>query len=104
MQNKLLNKIVGATIRLDYFVDNEDKFDPLHKEIDRKKHKFEVDENEDDFYTELYNLLNKISIDIKSSIETANMKKNKNKETIVGKNKELKDSELEREHEIGGEE
>lgn len=104
MQNKLLNKIVGATIRLDYFVDNEDKFDPLHKEIDRKKHKFEVDENEDDFYTELYNLLNKISIDIKSSIETANMKKNKNKETIVGKNKELKDSELEREHDIGGEE
>jgi hypothetical protein len=90
---------VGATIRLDHIVDNENKHDPLHKETERKRLKFDVDENEDDFYTELYNLLNKISLDIKNSIETANMKKNKVNQTILDKNKDPTELEMEAEAE-----
>ena len=72
MQNKMLNKIVGATVRLDHIVDNDrKKEDPLHLEKNRKFHHFDVDENEDDFYSELHLLVQKIGFDIKDTIARA---------------------------------
>jgi hypothetical protein len=99
VQNKLLNKIVGATIRLDHIVDNEDKKDPLHKESEKKRHKFEVDEVEDDFYPELHGLITKISIDLKKSISNAKNKRFKNEELEMNKNSTLH-NELEVEAEL----
>lgn len=71
MQNRLLNKISGATIRLDHVVDNLSKVDPLEN---NKKFHSEVEENEDDFYIELQNLLNRITNDVHNSVKTAKKK------------------------------
>ena len=83
LQHKLLNKIVGSVIRLDKVIDAEGNNDPLQTEEAKKLNKFEIEENEDDFYSTLEDLLRNISHDITQNIRETELKimeeDNKNK-------------------------
>jgi len=83
LQHKLLNKIVGSVIRLDKVIDAEGNIDPLQTEEAKKINKFEIEENEDDFYSTLEDLLRNISHDITQNIRETELKileeDNKNK-------------------------
>ena len=83
LQHKLLNKIVGSVIRLDKVIDAEGNIDPLQSEEEKKINKFEIEENEDDFYSTLEDLLRNISHDITQNIRETELKileeDNKNK-------------------------
>ena len=83
LQHKLLNKIVGSVIRLDKVIDAEGNNDPLQTEEAKKLNKFEIEDNEDDFYTTLEDLLRNISNDVADNIHETELKiyeeENKNK-------------------------
>jgi hypothetical protein len=75
--NNLLNKLVGAVIRLDSFADGENK-DPLGSKKDRKKHNYELEENEDEFYYHLIAILEEMNRNVKSSIKSTQNKLSQN--------------------------
>jgi hypothetical protein len=83
LQHKLLNKIVGSVIRLDKVIDAEGNNDPLQTEEAKKLNKFEIEDNEDDFYTTLEDLLRNISNEVADNIHETEIKiaeeENKNK-------------------------
>ena len=93
LQHKLLNKIVGSVIRLDKVIDAEGNIDPLQSEEAKKLNKFEIEENEDDFYSTLEDLLRNISHDITENIRETELKiieednKNKNKSLLRTKSR-----------------
>ena len=83
LQHKLLNKIVGSVIRLDKVIDAEGYNDPLQSEEAKKLNKFEIEDNEDDFYTTLEDLIRNISNEVADNIHETELKiseeENKNK-------------------------
>ena len=87
MENKLLNKMVGAVIRLNKVFDGEN-VDPLESEYERKKNKFDLEENEDDFYNGYNTILNNMKKELKKTITKM---KFKTKENEI-KNKQRKKS------------
>ena len=77
MENKLLNKMVGAVIRLNKVFDGEN-VDPLQNEEERKKNKFDLEENEDDFYTVYNTILTNMTNELKQTIMKMQMKTKEN--------------------------
>lgn len=69
LQHKLLNKIVGSIVRLDKVIDAEANYDPLATDEAKRQNKFDIEENEDDFYIALEELLKKIGDDISDNIK-----------------------------------
>ena len=96
LQHKLLNKIVGSVIRLDKVIDAEGYNDPLQSEEAKKLNKFEIEDNEDDFYTTLEDLIRNISNEVADNIHETELKiseeenqnkikKIKNRQSVVKK-------------------
>lgn len=69
LQHKLLNKIVGSIVRLDKVIDAEANYDPLSTDEEKKLNRFDIEENEDDFYVTLEELLKKIGDDVSDNIK-----------------------------------
>ena len=97
LQHKLLNKIVGSVVRLDKNINAEGNVDPLQSEEAKKKYQFDVEENEDDFYSTLEKILEKISDEMKENIKLKDRnileeeekkrakKRNKNRSPLIGR-------------------
>ena len=67
IESKTLNKMYGSVIRLNKFFDAE-YIDPLKDEEERKKIKFDLDENEDNFYSDYYDILTNMTLELKQTI------------------------------------
>ena len=87
-ENKLLNKMVGAAIRLNKVFDGEN-VDPLQDEEVRKKNKFDLEENEDDFYTVYNNILTNMASELKQTITKMQNKTKENEIKIRQRKKSL---------------
>ena len=87
-ENKLLNKMVGAVIRLNKVFDGEN-VDPLQNEEERKKNKFDLEENEDDFYNVYNTILSNISNELKQTITKMQIKTKENEIKIKQRKKSL---------------
>ena len=88
MENKLLNKMVGAVIRLNKVFDGEN-VDPLQNEEERKKNKFDLEENEDDFYNVYNTILSNMSNELKQTITKMQIKTKENEIKIKQRKKSL---------------
>ena len=88
MENKLLNKMVGAVIRLNKAFDGEN-VDPLQNEEERKKNKFDLEETEDDFYTVYNSILNNMTNELKQTIKKMEMKTKENEIKVKARKKSL---------------
>ena len=88
MEKKLLNKMVGAVIRLNKVFDGEN-VDPLENEEERKKNKFDLEENEDDFYTVYNNILTNMNNELKQTITKMQIKTKENEIKIKQRKKSL---------------
>jgi len=88
MENKLLNKMVGAVIRLNKAFDGEN-IDPLQNEEERKKNKFDLEENEDDFYLVYNTILTNMNNELKQTINKMQMKTRENEIKIRQRKKSL---------------
>ena len=87
-ENKLLNKMVGAAIRLNKVFDGEN-VDPLQDEEVRKKNKFDLEENEDDFYTVYNTILTNMASELKQTITKMQNKTKENEIKIRQRKKSL---------------
>ena len=67
IESKTLNKMYGSVIRLNKFFDAE-YIDPLKDEEERKKIKIDLDENEDNFYSDYYDILTNMTLELKQTI------------------------------------
>ena len=74
LQHKLLNKIVGSVVRLDKVIDGDGNSDPLQSEEARKANKFDLEENEDDFYPTLSDILKKMLTEVGENIRNTEKK------------------------------
>ena len=81
IESKTLNKMNGSVIRLNKVFDGE-FVDPLKDEEERKKNKFDLDENEDNFYSEYYEILTNMSYELKQTILKMEFKTKENEMTI----------------------
>ena len=88
MEKKLLNKMVGAVIRLNKVFDGEN-VDPLENEEERKKNKFDLEENEDDFYTIYNTILTNMNNELKQTITKMQIKTKENEIKIKQRKKSL---------------
>ena len=88
MENKLLNKMVGAAIRLNKVFDGEN-VDPLQDEEERKKNKFDLEENEDDFYTTYNTILTNMTKELKQTITKMQNKTKENEIKVRQRKKSL---------------
>ena len=88
MENKLLNKMVGAVIRLNKVFDGEN-VDPLENEEERKKNKFDLEENEDDFYNVYNTILTNMNNELKQTITKMQIKTKENEIKIKQRKKSL---------------
>ena len=67
IESKTLNKMYGSVIRLNKIFD-ADYVDPLKDEEERKKNKFDLDENEDNFYSDYFDILTNMTLELKQTI------------------------------------
>ena len=81
IESKTLNKMNGSVIRLNKVFDGE-FVDPLKDEEERKKNKFDLDENEDNFYSEYYEILTNMSYELKQTILKMEFKTKENEMTV----------------------
>ena len=81
IESKTLNKMNGSVIRLNKVFDGE-FVDPLKDEEERKKNKFDLDENEDNFDNEYYEILTNMSYELKQTILKMEFKTKENEMTI----------------------
>ena len=96
LQHKLLNKIVGSVIRLDKVIDAEGNNDPLQTEEAKKLNKFEIEENEDDFYSTLEDLLRNISNEVAENIHETELKISEEENKNKLKNRKIRQSAVRR--------
>ena len=67
IESKTLNNMLGAVFRLNKVFDG-DNTDRLQDEEERKKNKFELEENEDNFFSNYYDILTNMSEELKQTI------------------------------------
>ena len=67
IESKTLNKMYGSVVRLNKIFDAE-YVDPLKDEEERKKIKYDLDENEDNFYSDYFDILTNMSLELKQTI------------------------------------
>ena len=80
--------MVGAAIRLNKVFDGEN-VDPLQDEEVRKKNKFDLEENEDDFYTVYNTILTNMASELKQTITKMQNKTKENEIKIRQRKKSL---------------
>ena len=68
LQHKMLNVIASSVIRLNSLIDGELHSDPLQTDEAKAKYGVDIQDNEDNFFTEIADLLEKMEIDITDSI------------------------------------
>ena len=68
LQHKMLNVIASSVIRLNSLIDGELNSDPLQTDEAKAKYGVDIQDNEDNFFTEIADLLEKMEIDITDSI------------------------------------
>ena len=81
IESKTLNKMYGSVIRLNKIFD-ADYVDPLKDEEERKKNKFDLDENEDNFYSDYFDILTNMSLELKQTILKMEFKTKENEMNI----------------------
>ena len=81
IESKTLNKMYGSVIRLNKIFD-ADYVDPLKDEEERKKNKFDLDENEDNFYSDYFDILTNMSLELKQAILKMEFKTKENEMNI----------------------
>jgi predicted DNA-binding protein YlxM (UPF0122 family) len=64
----MLNVIASSVIRLNSLIDGELHSDPLQTDEAKAKYGVDIQDNEDNFFTEIADLLEKMEIDITDSI------------------------------------
>ena len=67
IESKTLNRMAGAIIRLNKAFDG-DNTDPLKDEDKKKKNKLDLDDNEDNFYTNYNKILTEMTQELKETI------------------------------------
>ena len=67
IESKTLNNMLGAVFRLNKVFDG-DNIDRLQDEEERKKNKFELEDNEDNFFSNYYDILANMSEELKQTI------------------------------------
>ena len=81
IESKTLNKMYGSVIRLNKIFD-ADYVDPLKDEEERKKNKFDLDENEDNFYSDYFDILTNMTLELKQTILKMEFKTKENEMNI----------------------
>ena len=81
IESKTLNKMYGSVIRLNKIFD-ADYVDPLKDEEERKKIKIDLDENEDNFYSDYFDILTNMSLELKQTILKMEFKTKENEMNI----------------------
>ena len=81
IESKTLNKMNGSVIRLNKVFDGE-FVDPLKDEEERKKNKFDLDENEDNFYSDYFDILTNMTLELKQTILKMEFKTKENEMNI----------------------
>ena len=69
LQHKMLNVIASSVIRLNSLIDGEVNTDPLQTDEAKAKYDVDIQDNEDNFYSEIADLLEKMEIDITESVK-----------------------------------
>ena len=88
IESKTLNKMFAAVVRLNKVFDGENT-DPLKDEEERKKNKFDLEEDEDKFYINYHDILTNMSFELKQTIlkmefkSKENRMKNKTNKTLL---------------------